>query len=501
MSSKLKRTENRIKTKVSSARKDSARSKEITSPQLSRSDALLLVTELNQAYQQAQTSNDIGDIFLIFIKIHQNFYRKSKVRRKHKADFVIWVDKALKLLMSLVNTQKPVWKTVFHNYCLNCAQHRMKAFALQNVENFIMIMLEYLAILQSEDCSNISITTFCLSLVRYFECHKVDSLSCLIGLKASKEVVDGTKIMKDYTLNGNNKAAKNNSIENKTFSEPEIQKISQQNEILLQKIIQWALMEEPNRLQQEVREYAGELRGTKELEMGAVIISEIDKDNYIFTRFSGERNDNFLQIYTSPAENETISIRIDKVFPLKGMVQQKVADYDVNDLEKLIQLSTDTLYHEEMANVQNRLNEYLIAINIDMDVIKKANNNECSISELKQLKLAQKELEDLKQNPPLDLINELQNALQAKVSNIIAKQDQIHLFKPFRKKTIEQLSSFHVRELVNMNVTRHIGVCYSGLDQLKLQKRELMNGVRKENLVSWWLDEIDKNTMTFLTDL
>jgi hypothetical protein len=43
-----------------------------------------------------------------------------------------------------------------------------------------------------------------------------------------------------------------------------------------------------------------------------------------------------------------------------------------------------------------------------------------------------------------------------------------------------------------------IGICESGLDQLQLQKRDLMNGVRKENIVAWWLDEIDKSVNDFL---
>jgi len=38
-----------------------------------------------------------------------------------------------------------------------------------------------------------------------------------------------------------------------------------------------------------------------------------------------------------------------------------------------------------------------------------------------------------------------------------------------------------------MGLQRSRGVIQSALDQITLQKRELMNGTRKKQLVEWWL--------------
>ena len=43
-------------------------------------------------------------------------------------------------------------------------------------------------------------------------------------------------------------------------------------------------------------------------------------------------------------------------------------------------------------------------------------------------------------------------------------------------------------------------VCETALDQVHRQRRLLLNGNRKNNLVDWWLQEINARVWTFLND-
>jgi hypothetical protein len=196
-------------------------------------------------------------------------------------------------------------------------------------------------------------------------------------------------------------------------------------------------------------------------------------------------------------------VRIDKVLPLKGKTVTQILESDLRGLEKLVVLPTDDLFHGMMDYVESTTNAYL-AKHLDLNVLAKANANECGICELEELTKAQRVLNSLLADLPEQLFSSVQAVMKEKLKNFWQQFNKDELFKPTGKQTLEQLENFgqptQVQFLVRMQIQRHAGVCACALDQLKLLKRELMNGTRKDRIVAWWLGEIDKSVLQFLNE-
>ena len=467
-------------------------------------------TEINKLYQHALLTEDLRDIFAIVPKIYAYCFnsKKKKLRKKMKNDFLYWMQNLISFIFK--NVSPPYnsvnWQPIFHELCINIDPEKMKYFSRENIEFFLTITIEYLTCIQSDESIQQSNTIKSLpsissvySLIKFFQRHKMDVLSCLIGLRARSGIVEAIKTHANTSNNNSNSQKK--EINPALLTTNEMLSIIQQNQIYFKRIMQWSTIEDPAIIQRELKEFAGELRGILEIEEGAILLSEIEKDTFVYTRFTGEKKGNCFQVYTGNSELEVKNIRIENLFCLPDFIEAKINNYDNKELLRLVQLPTDTLYHEEMEKVETRLNDYFNSNEIDLQVIKRANNNECSISELNSLTKSKTKLQEIKENVPQKLVDELQIPLVFKVLNIIQNQDQLDLFKPMRKRTLDSLKSFNIRDLITMYVSRYIGVCESALDQLTLQKRDLMNGRRKENLVSWWLDEIDNSVIQFLENL
>ena len=98
----------------------------------------------------------------------------------------------------------------------------------------------------------------------------------------------------------------------------------------------------------------------------------------------------------------------------------------------------------------------------------------------------------------LSLINELPSVsvssneevnlfIEKTVSFHLEQLDEEQLFQPTKSAIMGQLKSCDSTTLMTMGLQRSRGVIQSALDQITLQKRELMNGTRKKQLVEWWL--------------
>ena len=99
------------------------------------------------------------------------------------------------------------------------------------------------------------------------------------------------------------------------------------------------------------------------------------------------------------------------------------------------------------------------------------------------------------------LFQGLQDVLNSKIEFFKKLMTGQGLFKPTSHNSLQQLQNFRLKDLVMMHIHRYVGICQSGLDDLSLQKRELMNGVRKDKITAWWLHEIDTAVLSFLETL
>ena len=438
-------------------------------------------------YQKASTSNDLTSIFSVVEAIGK-YYRKKAVRKRKKMEFQQWMDKMIELLQNFHQSKsKKGWPALFHQHMKDIPN--TKQFSYENVQI-------YLDCFRAFDIKILSQTTqrMVLLLIDFFQYRQMDCLSCLVGLKATKEVVDASQSEFEFEISQTLLSCADNS--------PLINEDKYSKKDLLQKIIHWSKEENGEKLQREIRDFAIEIRGLKEIKAGAIVLAELSKEKIIFARYSGERKGNLLCLYVNSLENSTVWLIYDQIYLLRGTIAQKIADYEINDIARFIQNDVDNLYQSYMRLCEKEVKKYVQKRRgVDMTAIKKANSNECCISQLKQLIDAKNTLQEMTMKPPDDLILSLSNTINQRTNLYVKELNESDVFLPTYSTSIQLLKSFNVKSVTMMNLNRLFGICESGLDQLQLQKRDLMNGVRKEKTVEWWLNEIDLAVNKFLSNL
>jgi hypothetical protein len=479
------------KKKNSREQRKPTRSKEMTLS--SDSVKLHSSTEI----QLAEKSNNLADIFALLRGVEPVLHKRKKLAGSSKSKKNVALKESstpapntelvgtfLKLLINYRRSRHhQTWATMFYNYMVTSCNDKtfVNFLTTADVKHFRNVLNEFIqAQPQPTEPSLSSLLNFASSLESYLKQHKIDPFCCLIGLQPSKDVVELCKL---------------------EDNREEYSALLTKKE-LIQKLMHWSRLDDAETIQQEIRQFAGELRGVRELKPGALVI--VDCSGQLrYARIPIECvTGNNISLYLDPNEFDLHRELIDKVYPLKPPTLNRILQVSsLSELERLVHSPTDGLYQELMRLVESRTMAYFQTLGIDMDVIRKANLNTCSISELQTLKTAQSIFKELCSKPPTALLNELQVMLVKKLEEFRSKISPVDLFQPTSEATFQQLKEFQISTLVSMNIHRYAGICESGLDQLQLQKRELMNGERKDKISAWWLAKIDRAVLEFLEEL
>ena len=440
------------------------------------------------AIEKARRDTSLPNLFAVFDTLEPLPKKKKSTSKRKRSpieiEFISHVESIIKLIMTIHrNSGLTSWPKIIYEYMKSTTENDsfIDFLGKEQKEHTCSILRSYVSIVPTDDLLMQTMIELASSLLHFIEEHKIDSYSCLVGLVASKDVIETTK------------SEEPSDIPTKTDD------CRATRSDLLHQIMNWAMIDDPEQLQREVREFTGQLRGVKNLQCGVLVLVEIKKEKFVYARYRGDCEGTTAKVCIDPHEEIYVPVRLDTVYPLKPSTIQRIQERTVYELEKLVQLPTDILFQNFMRIVEKRTHDYFMdVINIDMNVIRKANNNLCSISELQYLKDAQKKLRSLCEDPPSTLFTDLELLLKEKISELQKQENLSGTFIPTKKKHLRQLQDFQISQLVMMHVHRYVGICESGLDQLKLQKRELMSGERKDKITAWWLHEIDKEVLGFL---
>lgn len=457
---------------------------------------LQLNTELLDLYHKAQLSFDLQDIFELLWRIYVVLVKPKRKKvasrsKRSREELVEWVTKGAKLLITY-RKMRPhkEWHVLLHEYAVEQGGQVGTFLSQERQEGYMLLMEGYLECTNEASVSDPfmkEVTQLAFNIIKYLKSHCMDPFSSLVGLRVNAEVAKRVE-----------SAAKGSAEEaNVALTEEDIPHTKLE---LANHIIRWAFIHDPLLLQQKVREVAGEVRGALNLGLGDVVVVK-SEDKTIFARYSGTRRDNTVNLFVNVREAETVKATIDNVFPLPPDLKKKVFEDSLLELEKLVQLPTDEYFHEVMLLAESAVRNYLDENGINRKAMQRANDNACSIAELASLKKAQDFLQQALASPPAELISSLQAIIDEKSKKFYSNISADDFFQATYMMRMKQLKQFQIQALVKMNLHRCLGMCDSGLGQLKLQKRELMNGVRKDKIVSWWLDEIDKAVLDFIVEL
>ncbi|EGG17549.1 hypothetical protein DFA_08545 [Cavenderia fasciculata] len=215
-----------------------------------------------------------------------------------------------------------------------------------------------------------------------------------------------------------------------------------------------------------------------------------------FARYTGERGDYSLNLWFSAEESETVVVGIEDILPLNKQTLEALRDLRM--IEKLIYQPTETFFSQVLEESKQQTINYLLSLGVDINLL--LNTSSFTLFDLERLKITHSTLATLYNTPDHPFYKELEKEMTERIDAHVATVDQRFLFMPRYETTIADLRGCQHIALARSKVKQFLGDCELVLDQLKIQKRNLMNGTMKEEMTEWWLKRIDSRVSDFLSE-
>ena len=342
-------------------------------------------------------------------------------------------------------------------------------------------------------------------LLNFLEEHKIDPYSTMVGLSPSRDILK-------CTINDASKKDLNGYFD-----------IIPPRE-LYESIMLWAnSVDDSDQIVAQIKQCATLLRGVDKLKKGDLVILEIprekvseniiiknenedkdisngfngnkksnlhqDRKVYKIVRFSGVfRNDKqTMEVYISPmcdATRESLVVNMENVYPFPYYIVKNLMDDHYFSFEKFVE-SPILLFHSEILEwIQSKTREFLQSKSVEYSLLWKAMANQCTILDLPELRRSYKVLESL--DLPQSLFEEVDDFYKNELNRFLKELNHFNLFQPTKESSLSKITSFPCATIVSKEIKKYSGMFDCSLDQIELQRRDLINGTRKSNLVDWW---------------
>lgn len=320
------------------------------------------------------------------------------------------------------------------------------------------------------------------ALLLFLEAHRLDPYSALVGMRPSKDVMASVVHTSEPMPGGKEVCA---------ISHAEV----------MQNVLKWSLAKDPAEMLREVRQCAAIIRGVTTLKRGELAVVELESNNFVYARYAGVFNTHhgFLEVCVS-AQGYGVTVPLHRVYPLPLAVRKLIEGSAPASLEKLVQSPVDSLYSEMNKFSHRMAYQYMKDQAVDMTVLERSKRGQCSILDLAEIKKAEAVLQGAIP-PPRELTEHVNASLSEMSGKFMEQLDRADLFSLTCEKTIQQLDTFDHSAFVTMELQRLRGDVQSAVDQLSLQKRDLVNGTRKNQLVEWWLVQIRQSVVSKLSSM
>lgn len=113
----------------------------------------------------------------------------------------------------------------------------------------------------------------------------------------------------------------------------------------------------------------------------------------------------------------------------------------------------------------------------------------------------QKLLQVLSKPIPKSLLQEISNYSQKLIETVIKQVtsgSRYESFQPSNKQSLEQLKKFDSEHAFKQEIKQFKGVCDMAIDTIEMQKNNILNGKRKNQITKGWLQQIDRVVTGFL---
>ncbi|EFA81775.1 hypothetical protein PPL_05770 [Heterostelium album PN500] len=226
----------------------------------------------------------------------------------------------------------------------------------------------------------------------------------------------------------------------------------------------------------------------------------LDRRHYqpkaIFARFTGERNNYNINVWLTTEENEYLTIGIEDILPLNRSTIEALKD--IKMIEKLVHQPTEKFFSQVLEESKQHTINHLVSLGIDMDAHLGA--EKVSLFDLEKLKSMHSILHQLYTNQDHQFYKELEVLMNEKIEHHLNQFDHRLFFMPKYESHISDLKGSHHIALARSKIKQFLGDCELMLDQLKIEKRDLMNGTLKDEMTEWWLKRVEVRTSEFLSE-
>eukprot|EP01094_Clydonella_sp_ATCC50884_P013098 TRINITY_DN2336_c0_g1_i1.p1 TRINITY_DN2336_c0_g1~~TRINITY_DN2336_c0_g1_i1.p1 ORF type:complete len:1008 (+),score=287.45 TRINITY_DN2336_c0_g1_i1:266-3289(+) len=421
-------------------------------------------------------------------------------------EFVALVQKFLDLVAAVRAESYPgcSWSSVFHSYMadhfaagsaaevppwegdqhhawinmfepashLEQAQHVLKAFVSagqQDLEGLLNIR---------EGCLKSA-----LELMAYLQSHRVDPYNALIGLEPTPELLE------QLSLSGG-----------AAHSAPGID--------LLACVVRWAGAS-PESLQevfQDIRNTAATIRGVDRLGQGDLVIIAEPKTRPVFARFTGVRQGDFFEVSTKPEEVDGVACYPKTaLLPLSEYLREKIASRRLPELEQFVRLPSDELFAQVQRIAVRACYAVLSRVGVTEEVYVRAKTNAATFSDLLPLQNASDVLSsaiaDIENFQPHPVFGPAEIEIASVIAGFRKNITDRTLFLPSSKHTLHQIANVDEKKVILKTITKMHSVVDVTQSQLSDAKQQWIDGTRKNELVSWWLDAIEEKVLAFLDKL
>ncbi|KYQ90945.1 hypothetical protein DLAC_07822 [Tieghemostelium lacteum] len=216
-----------------------------------------------------------------------------------------------------------------------------------------------------------------------------------------------------------------------------------------------------------------------------------------FARYTGERDDYNIKVYFTTEETESIVVGIEDIIPLNRYIIDSLREPKL--IEKMIQQPTEKFFSSILEESKQQTVNYLISKGVDLDFLHEKSDT-LSILDLANIKNMRNVLYSIYSDPEHPFYKDLEKHINERIDLYLSNLDTRLLFMPKYDNTIQDLKCGHYLTISKSKVKQYLGEFDLALDQLRIEKRSLMNGTKKEEVTEWWLKRIETRCNDFLKE-
>jgi len=196
-----------------------------------------------------------------------------------------------------------------------------------------------------------------------------------------------------------------------------------------------------------------------------------------------------IKLFLNPMSNEQCLAKCESILVFTDEMLARLSS--PRGMQQLVYDPIDVVFGDISEQVKDKTNEFLASLGVNVDMMELVANAtaQLTMADLTPLRRMSATFQRLQDGPPTDFYESMDRLGLAKLDALEA-EPPVGIFVPTRQKAIADLRRFPFSSLAKTRIQKHAVNCASALEQLHIDRRNLLRGERKQQLTVWWLGAI-----------